>query len=202
MSSLRVFVSAEQPKVDGWEWVCKAEDAIHLLKTGQVQTLCLDYHLARIEHGTGMDILDWIETAVVSDRFAVPSFVLHCANRADREKLFAAIVKILRLATPSSTSSLEPKLELDTTPPRKLKIMSPEEMTHLTKARLLSYRKKALSLENNPEESDYLKNRYFAIEQYDYFELVKELDQNYIWFKSDPRWSIVYQNILDALAKL
>lgn len=74
-------------------------------------------------------------------------------------------------------------------PPRRLAILSSEQMLRLNEARLLSYRKKALSLENSPEDSD-----YDPIE-------VRNLDKAYIWFKSDPRWKSLYEQILLALAK-
>lgn len=58
-------------------------------------------------------------------------------------------------------------------PPRRLKILTPSELRQLNEARLLSYRKKALSIENSPEESDYGPDD------------IARLDQTYIWFKSD-----------------
>lgn len=75
-------------------------------------------------------------------------------------------------------------------PPRRLAILSREQLLRLTEARLLSYRKKALSLENSPEESD-----YSDLE-------IKSLDKTYIWFKSDFRWKRVYNDILHALARV
>jgi len=75
-------------------------------------------------------------------------------------------------------------------PPRRLKPLSSEELLCLTKNRLLSYRKKALSLENSPDKSDYEP------------EEIEKLDHCYIWFKSDPRWKPHYDQILLALARL
>jgi hypothetical protein len=73
-------------------------------------------------------------------------------------------------------------------PPRHLRVLSREQLRHLTRARLLAYRKKALSLENRPEESDYSPDE------------VNLLDDSFIWFKSDPRWGTSYQLICEALA--
>ena len=72
--------------------------------------------------------------------------------------------------------------------PRRLKVLSSEELRHLSEARLLAYRKKALSLENCPEETDYTP------------EQIRALDMTYIWFKTDPRWQPAYDLILSALA--
>jgi hypothetical protein len=76
------------------------------------------------------------------------------------------------------------------TPPRRLKVLTTTRLSSLTEERLLSYRKKALSLEDSPEDSDYSTDE------------VNSLDPNYIWFKSDPRWKPAYDDILAALARL
>jgi len=72
-------------------------------------------------------------------------------------------------------------------PPRKLRILTRSELRHLTVERLLAYRKKALSLENALAESDYRNT-------------AGELDGTFIWFKEDPRWQSVYDDILAELA--
>lgn len=72
--------------------------------------------------------------------------------------------------------------------PRRLTIRSSQQLRLLTEMRLLAYRKKALSLENSPEASDYTQ------------EQIRSFDQTSIWFKSDPRWSLQYERILEALA--
>ncbi len=75
-------------------------------------------------------------------------------------------------------------------PPRQLKILSQDQLLRLSEARLLAYRRKALSLENCPEDSDYSD------------EEIQSLDGNSIWFKSDPRWKPAYEQILEALARV
>jgi hypothetical protein len=75
------------------------------------------------------------------------------------------------------------------TPRHRLNVLSDEQLLHLTQARLLAYRKKALSLWNAPEDSDYSPAEFAA------------LDAAYIWFKSDPRWEPMYQRILAALSR-
>ena len=74
-------------------------------------------------------------------------------------------------------------------PPRRLRVLSAVELGHLTVSRLLAYRKKALSLENSPEASDYSPDE------------VRALDPSFIYFKSDPRWHPAYDLILQALAQ-
>jgi hypothetical protein len=73
---------------------------------------------------------------------------------------------------------------------RRLKVLSADQLHHLTEERLLAYRKKALSLANCPEDADYSKAE------------AQSLDANFIWFKSDPRWQPEYDQILEALARV
>jgi hypothetical protein len=73
---------------------------------------------------------------------------------------------------------------------RRLKILLPDQLHHLTEERFLEYRKKALSLANCPEDADYSPAK------------AQSLDANFIWFKSDPRWQPAYDQILEALARV
>jgi hypothetical protein len=71
--------------------------------------------------------------------------------------------------------------------PRRVAPRSYVQLCKLSEARLLAYRRKALSLENSLEDSDYADRK-------------EPLDDAYIWFKSDPRWQPLYDQILAALA--
>ena len=51
----------------------------------------------------------------------------------------------------------------------------------------MAYRKKALSLENSLADSDYHDAGPF--------------DEAFIWFKEDPRYQVVYNDILAELAR-
>ncbi len=71
--------------------------------------------------------------------------------------------------------------------PRRLRILTDAELRHLTVERLLAYREMALSLENTLADSDYQ-------------DTVGDLDDSFIWFKEDPRWQSLYDDILAELA--
>jgi hypothetical protein len=73
---------------------------------------------------------------------------------------------------------------------RRLRVLTADQLQHLTEERLLAYRKKALSLANCPEDADYSRAQADA------------LDASFIWFKSDPRWKPSYDQILEALARV
>ncbi len=72
-------------------------------------------------------------------------------------------------------------------PARRLRPLGVSELATLTKKRLLDYRKKALSLENSLEESDY------------HDQNPEDWDPDYIYFKDDSRWRQVYEAILRYL---
>ena len=70
--------------------------------------------------------------------------------------------------------------------PRRLKILTDDELNLLSIDRLLAYRNKALSIENSLIASDYV-------------DTANNLDPEFIWFKDDPRWQDVYNRILLVL---
>lgn len=70
--------------------------------------------------------------------------------------------------------------------PRRLRILTDEELLMLSVDRLLAYRRKALSIENSMNASDYV-------------DIAKDLDPEFIWFKDDLRWQDVYNRTLAVL---
>lgn len=73
-------------------------------------------------------------------------------------------------------------------PARRLRPLVKDELATLTKERLLDYRKKALSLENCLEKSDY------------HDQNPEDWDPSYVYFKDDPRWGQLYETVLRYLA--
>jgi len=95
---MRVFLDDERVAPDGWRQVRWPEEAIVLLESGGVQELSLDHDLGDDEHGTGYDVLLWIEEAVATRGFAPPRIRVHSANASARQKMEAAVQAIQRLA--------------------------------------------------------------------------------------------------------
>ncbi len=56
-----------------------------------VSDLSLDHELGDDKHGTGYDMLLWIEEAVASFGFRPPEISIHSANPAARQRLAAAL---------------------------------------------------------------------------------------------------------------
>jgi hypothetical protein len=74
--------------------------------------------------------------------------------------------------------------------PRRISILSSEQLAQLPEAKLLAYQKKVLSVDESPDESDYSPSEALL------------LDNAYIWFKTDPRWRQVYDRLSNALARV
>lgn len=70
------------------------EEAITLLKQNIVTEISLDHDLGDDEHGTGYDVLLWIEEAVFTQGFIPPIIYVHSANTSARHKMILAIANI------------------------------------------------------------------------------------------------------------
>lgn len=95
---MKVFLDDERVAPEGWHHVRWPEEAIALLDAGGVDELSLDHDLGDDEHGTGYDVLLWLEEAVASRCFGPPRIRVHSANVSARQKMEAAISSIQRLA--------------------------------------------------------------------------------------------------------
>jgi len=93
---LKVFLDDERPTPPGWVHARWPEDVIRLLKTGRVEEISLDHDLGDDRHGTGYDVILWIEEAVATRGFNPPRIRVHSANPSARQKMEAGIRSIER----------------------------------------------------------------------------------------------------------
>lgn len=93
---MKVFLDDERATPPGWTRVYWPDEAIALIKTGQVEEISLDHDLGDDERGTGYDVILWIEEAVVRQGFVPPKMRVHSANSSARQKMEAGIASILR----------------------------------------------------------------------------------------------------------
>ena len=96
---MKVFLDDERIAPDDWVAVRWPEEAIALLKTGNVTDMSLDHDLGDDEHGTGYDVILWIEEAVATKNFSPPCITVHSANSSARKKMELGIESIQRLAS-------------------------------------------------------------------------------------------------------
>jgi hypothetical protein len=91
---MKVFLDDERETPAGWIRVFWPEEAISLLKTGKVTEISLDHDLGDDNHGTGYDVVTWIEQAVIVEGFIPPKIVVHSANSSARVKMELGILQI------------------------------------------------------------------------------------------------------------
>ena len=99
---MRVFLDDERTPPDGWTLVRWPDEAIDLLKTGNVSEISLDHDLGDDERGTGYDVVLWVERAVFERGFAPPIMHVHSANSAARQRMEAGIEAIRKHSNRSS----------------------------------------------------------------------------------------------------
>jgi len=95
---LKIFLDDERELPAGWVGARWPEEVIILLEAGGVTDISLDHDLGDDEHGTGYDVLLWIEEAVATRGFVPPKLQVHSANPSARSKMEAAIRAIERLS--------------------------------------------------------------------------------------------------------
>lgn len=100
---MRVFLDDVRPAPEGWTLVGWPEEVIALLETGEVEELSLDHDLGDDEHGTGYDVLVWIEEAVALRGFRPPVITIHSANAVGRQRMELALASIRRFAARERT---------------------------------------------------------------------------------------------------
>lgn len=96
--NMKVYLDDLRTPPDGWRHVYWPDEAVALLKTGQVTAISLDHDLGDDDRGTGYDVVLWIEEAVATRDFVPPIITVHSANSSAREKMQAGIDSITRLA--------------------------------------------------------------------------------------------------------
>ena len=91
---MNLYLDDLRPAPEGWVRVFWPDEAIALLKTGDVTHVSLDHDLGDDQRGTGYDVLLWIEEAVAVNGFKAPEITVHSANPSARQRMAAAIAAI------------------------------------------------------------------------------------------------------------
>lgn len=99
---MKVWLDDLREAPAGWIRVKTPEDAIELLRAGEVAELSLDHDLGldtEEAERTGYDVLLWLEREAAEGRwsFPLPSIRIHSANPVGRARMERAIASIERL---------------------------------------------------------------------------------------------------------
>lgn len=100
---IKVYLDDVRPEPKGWVRAYWPEEVIKLLKTGNVDEISLDHDLGNDEHGTGYDVILWIEEQVALHGFNPPKINVHSANSSAREKMERGIEAIKKLHKKENT---------------------------------------------------------------------------------------------------
>ena len=95
---MKVYLDDKRQTPEGWVRVFWPDQAIELMKTGQVLDISLDHDLGDDTRGTGYDVILWIEEEVAMRGFKPPKIYVHSANSSAREKMLAGVESIERWA--------------------------------------------------------------------------------------------------------
>lgn len=88
---MKVYLDDKRITPIGYSRVYWPEEAIELLKTGEVTEISLDHDLGDDEHGTGYDVVLWIEEQVYLNNFKPPIIKVHSDNSSARDKMLNGI---------------------------------------------------------------------------------------------------------------
>lgn len=91
---MKIYLDDERKTPEGWIRVYWPEEAIKYLKSGKVTEISLDHDLGDDDHGTGYDVVLWIEEAVITQAFKPPKILVHSANPSAKQKMELGIRSI------------------------------------------------------------------------------------------------------------
>ena len=95
---MKVYLDDERATPVVWTRVHWPNEAIELLKTGQVTEISLDHDLGDDDRGTEYEVVLWIEEQVALRGFVPPKMSVHSANVSARTKMEAGIRAIMARA--------------------------------------------------------------------------------------------------------
>ena len=88
---LRLYLDDQRPAPPGWELAKTMDEAIDILRTGDVAELSLDYDLGDARRGTGLQLLKWLESAIAQGQIRLPRLSAHSGSPLGRRRLEAQI---------------------------------------------------------------------------------------------------------------
>ncbi|MEB8288049.1 hypothetical protein OKT24_20050 [Aeromonas veronii] len=97
---MKVYLDDERITPAGWVRAYWPEEVIELLETGNVTIVSLDHDLGDDAHGTGYDVIVWIEEAVITRNFKAPKIFIHSANSSARVKMELGVDNIIKNSKP------------------------------------------------------------------------------------------------------
>jgi Cyclic-phosphate processing Receiver domain len=99
---VKVWLDDRRPAPEGWVHVRTPEEAIELLRGGEVEEISLDHDLGLdvgARERTGYDVLLWLEAEAAAGRARPPAVItVHSGNVAAVRRMEQAVESIRRLS--------------------------------------------------------------------------------------------------------
>ena len=100
---MKVWLDDWRDAPAGWVHIRTPDEAIELLRSGEVEEISLDHDLRLFSPGgnesTGYTVLEWLEGEVTTSTAVsvIPSITIHSANPVGRRRMEQALASIERL---------------------------------------------------------------------------------------------------------
>ena len=95
---MKVYLDDLRPTPPGWTRCYWPDEVIEHLKTGKVTHLSLDHDLGDDDRGKGIDVIDWLKTAVNDGFTEIPTNIaIHSDNSIGKQYMISAINSLNRL---------------------------------------------------------------------------------------------------------
>ena len=96
----KLYVDDQRAAPSGWLLARSADEAVSVLRQGEVTDMSLDFDLGDARRGTGVKVLDWLEWAVEQGKVKLPRLEAHSGSPVGRHRLEARIEQLARRFTP------------------------------------------------------------------------------------------------------
>ena len=90
-STLKLYLDDQRAAPTGWVLASTADEAIDILRRGEVTELSLDYDLGDPRCGNGLQVLKWLESAISEGKVRLPQMSAHSGSPLGQQRLMAQI---------------------------------------------------------------------------------------------------------------
>ena len=98
---VKLYVDDQRAAPPDWSLARTVDEAVAVLREGQVTELSLDFDLGDPRQGTGLRVLDWLEWALDKKSVRLPQLEAHSGSPVGRRRLEARIDELIRRFGPS-----------------------------------------------------------------------------------------------------
>jgi len=91
---MKVLLDSANVAPQGWRLARWPHDAISLLKTGAVTELIINTDKGKQKRGSGEDVLEWLNEAIVDIGLSPPNIKVHANNIDQHKRMMSKVHRI------------------------------------------------------------------------------------------------------------